>query len=222
MSTEAELREELATLTRILAMRGLLELHGHVSVFDPESGRIYMCPGMGWDKANRRAADHFVFALDGRSLEGEGRPPLEWPIHTALHAARPDVLAIAHLHSPFATAFAVANRPIEGWTEAFGIFGLEDGVPLAAYGARGSDQAIDNIKSVLTPKTRAVLLANHGILCFHDTPAQTVQTNVIVEEAAQSAIYASALGGPKVVAPELLHASQERAASFIAAGARRG
>jgi L-fuculose-phosphate aldolase len=73
----------------------------------------------------------------------------------------------------------------------------------------------------LTPKTRAVLLANHGILCFHDTPAQTVQTNVIIEEAAQAALYASALGGPVVVPPELLHASHERAATFMAAGARR-
>jgi ribulose-5-phosphate 4-epimerase/fuculose-1-phosphate aldolase len=66
-----------------------------------------------------------------------------------------------------------------------------------------------------------VLLANHGILCFHDTPAQTVQTNVIIEEAAQAALYASALGGPVVVPPELLHASHERAATFMAAGNRR-
>jgi L-fuculose-phosphate aldolase len=143
-------------------------------------------------------------------------------MHTAIYAERPDTGCVLHTHSPYATAFAVANRPIEGWTEAFGIFGLEDGVPLAAYGPRGSDQAVANIKAVLTPKTRAVLLANHGILCFHTTPALTVQMNVIAEEAAQSAIYAGSIGGAKVVPPELLHASQERAVRFEAAGTQRG
>jgi L-fuculose-phosphate aldolase len=123
-----------------------------------------------------------------------------------------------HTHSPYATAFAVANRPIEGWTEAFGIFGLEDGVPLAGYGARGSEQAVQNIKEALTARTRAVLLANHGVLCFHTTPAMAVMMNVIVEEAAQAAIFAGSIGGPKVVPPALLHASHTRAASFEARG----
>jgi L-fuculose-phosphate aldolase len=123
-----------------------------------------------------------------------------------------------HTHSPYATAFAVANRPIEGWTEAFGIFGLEDGVPLAGYGARGSEQAVQNIKNALTARTRAVLLANHGVLCFHTTPALAVMMNVIVEEAAQVAILAGSIGGPKLVPPELLHASHDRAAHFEARG----
>jgi ribulose-5-phosphate 4-epimerase/fuculose-1-phosphate aldolase len=112
----------------------------------------------------------------------------------------------------------VANRPIEGWTETFGILGLEDGVLLAAYGARGSEQATQNIKDALTAKTRAVLLANHGVLCFHTTADMAVLTNVIVEEAAQAAILAGPIGGPKLVPPELLHASHTRAASFEARG----
>jgi L-fuculose-phosphate aldolase len=162
-------------------------------------------------------------SLDGMVLEGEV-PPMAAAViamHTLIYRECPDTSCVLHTHAPFATAFAVANRPIEGWTEAFGIFGLEEGVPLAAYGARGSEQALQNIKAVLTPKTRAVLLANHGVLCFHTTPALAVQMNVIVEEAAQAAIYAASIGGAKVVPPELLHASQERAATFEAAGTQR-
>ena len=95
-------------------------------------------------------------------------------------------------------------------------------MPLAAYGPRGSEQAVQNIQDVLTTKTQAVLLANHGVLCFGSNGMQAVQTNVIVEEAAQAAIYAAGIGGAKVVAPELLHASHTRAATFAAQGTLRG
>ncbi len=123
--------------------------------------------------------------------------------------------------SPYATAFAVANRPIEGWSEAFGIFGLEDGVPVAAYGPRGSAQAIANIRAAMTPKTKAVLLANHGVLTWGPQAPLAVQLGVIIEEAAQSAVLASAIGGAKVVPAHLLHASLERHARFDKAGAAR-
>ena len=142
-------------------------------------------------------------------------------MHALIYQERPDTGCVLHTHSPYATAFAVANRPIEGWTEAFGIFGLEDGVPLAKYGPRGSDQAIANIRDALTAKTKAVLLANHGILCFHTTAQLALQMNIIIEEAAQSAIFAAGLGGPKVVPHDLLHAALERAEAFKAKGTQR-
>ena len=47
-----------------------------------------------------------------------------------------DVNCVLHTHSPWATAFAVANRSIECWSEAMAIFGLGGGVPVAAYGPR--------------------------------------------------------------------------------------
>src|SRR3954467_2222157 len=111
MDTDGALQDGLATLTRIFAMRGLLGLHGHISAYAPERGHIYMCPGFGSDKATTQRDDLFVFDPDGRILVGEGRrPPLEWPIHTALHRLRPDARAVAHLHSPYATLFAVTRQ----------------------------------------------------------------------------------------------------------------
>ena len=47
---------------------------------------------------------------------------------------------------------------------------LGDGVPLAAYGPRGSEQAVANIRAAVVPGVPAVLLANHGVLVFHRTP----------------------------------------------------
>src|SRR5262245_37931424 len=85
------------------------------------------------------------------------------------------------------TAFTVAGRRIECWIEAVAMFGLPDGVPVAEYGPRGSAQAVANIRAAISPSGCAVLLANHGVLVFHRTPAQTVLVGSIVEEAAQDA-----------------------------------
>ncbi|MFN8634656.1 MAG: class II aldolase/adducin family protein [Chloroflexota bacterium] len=217
------LRRQLVETAAAIVKSGAISMsgHGNISIRIPGTDEILYTAASSL--ANFQDQHIARLHLDGTVVEGEVSPMAAAVIsmHVAIYEEKPRTGCVLHTHSPYATAFAVANRPIEGWTEAFGIFGFEDGVPVAPYGARGSDQAIANIKSVLTPKTRAVLLANHGILCFHDTPAQTVQTNVVIEEAAQVALWASSLGGPKVVPPELLHSSHERAAAFIAAGVRR-
>ena len=116
-------------------------------------------------------------------------------MHTAMYQDSDDVGCVVHTHSPYATAFAVANRPIDCWIEALAMFGLADGVPVAGYGPRGSDQAVANIRAAVRPGVPAVLLANHGVLVFHRTPDLAVLVGGIVEEAAQAAINASAVGG---------------------------
>ena len=94
------------------------------------------------------------------------------------------------------------------------MFGLADGVPVAAYGPRGSDQAIANIRAALRPGVPAVLLANHGVLVFHRTPDLAVFVGGIVEEAAQAAINAQAIGSPIEIPAEMRAAALQRAMSF--------
>ena len=98
-------------------------------------------------------------------------------------------------HSPYATAYAVAHRPIGCWVEALAMFGLADGVPVAGYGPRGSAQAVANIRASVTPGVPAVLLANHGVLVFHRTPELAILVGGVVEEAVQAGINAGSLGG---------------------------
>ena len=225
MATDLQaLRGQLVETARAIVRSGAISMSGHGNISIRVPGRDEIIYTAASSLTNFDESGIARLRLDGSVVDGEVSPMAAAVIsmHLAIYEEKPETGCVLHTHSPFATAFAVANRPLEGWTEAFGIFGLEDGVPLAEYGARGSDQAIANIKAALTPKSRAVLLANHGILCFHETPALTVQMNVIAEEAAQAALYASSLGGPKVVPPELLHASHERAAAFVAAGTVRG
>ena len=151
-------------------------------------------------------------------------PPIQGAVvamHTAMYADNPDVGCVLHTHSPYATAFAAAHRPIGCWVEALAMFGLPDGVPIAAYGPRGSDQAVANIRAAVSPGVPAVLLANHGVLVFHRTPDLAIMVGGIVEEAAQAGIRAAGIGGPVEVPEELRAAALQRAMTFEAKGTVR-
>ena len=123
MTEEKELREQLATCTRIFAMQGMIGLFGHISAYQPETKTIFITPGSGSDKANFSAGDMIAIDADGRAQENKQSPPVDWPIHTALHAARADALAVAHLHTPYATLFAIAKREFRPVTLQGTIFG---------------------------------------------------------------------------------------------------
>jgi L-fuculose-phosphate aldolase len=100
------------------------------------------------------------------------------------------------------------------------MFGLADGVPVAAYGPRGSEQAIANIRAAVRPGVPAVLLANHGVLVFHRTPDLAIMVGGVVEEAAQASINANALGGPVEIPDDLRAAALQRAMAFDTTGTR--
>lgn len=160
--------------------------------------------------------------LDGTLIEGR-LPPIQGAVvdmHASRYRAHEDVACVLHTHSPFATAFAVARRPIECWIEAMAMFGLADGVPVADYGPRGSVEAVDAIDAALRPGVPAVLLANHGVLVFHRSPELAVLVGGVVEEAAQAALNAMLLGGPVILPDELRAAALQRAMAFDAAGPR--
>lgn len=217
MSTEAELRDQVATLTRIFAMRGLLGLHGHISAYEPDRGRIYMCPGMGWDKATTRSEDLFVLDPEGKILEGEGRRvPLEWPIHTALHAARPDVLAVAHLHSPYATAFAVVRREFRPVLLSGALFA--GGVPIypEQHLITTPQQGRDVAK--LIGDGRAALLRNHGVVVGASGLEELLMVSVLLEDTARAGVEAAALGELDFLGPE--HAGRVEADATVQVRAR--
>jgi L-ribulose-5-phosphate 4-epimerase len=194
--------------------------HGNVSVRVPECDEMYFTSA---PSLRGLTAEGIVrVGLDGTLREGN-LPPIQGAVvamHTAMYQDRPDVGCVVHTHSPYATAFAVANRPIDCWIEALAMFGLPDGVPVAGYGPRGSEQAVANIRAAVRPGVPAVLLANHGVLVFHRTPDLAVLVCGVVEEAAQAAINAGAIGGPVAIPADLRAAALQRAMAFDAAGTR--
>ena len=194
--------------------------HGNVSVRVPGADEMYFTSAPSLRGLTPEGIARV--GLDGTLIEG-ALPPIQGAVvamHTAMYQDRPDVGCVLHTHSPYATAYAVAQQRIDCWIEALAMFGLPDGVPLAAYGPRGSEQAVANIRRAVQPGVPAVLLANHGVLVFHRTPELAILTGGIVEEAAQASINARALGGPVAVPSDMRAAALQRAMAFDAAGTR--
>ncbi|HXG53350.1 MAG TPA: class II aldolase/adducin family protein [candidate division Zixibacteria bacterium] len=199
MKTENDLREELATCARIFAMQGLIGLFGHVSVYQPETKRIFITPGMGSDKGRLRAQEMIPIDLQGNPTEGSERPPVEWPIHTALHRSRADAVAVAHLHTPYATLFAIARRPFQPVTLQGAIFG--DGVPLYSEAHLITTPArADGLLKVMGEK-RAVLLRAHGIVVAGRNLPEVLFASLVLEDDAKKTMQAAALGEVGTVSP---------------------
>jgi len=200
MISEKDLREQLATCTRIFAMQGMIGVFGHVSVYQPETKRVFITPGMGSDKGSLRAEDMLITDLDGKPLEGREGPPVEWPIHTALHGARADAVAVAHLHTPYATLFTIAKREFQPVTLQGAIF--SEGVPLYPQAqlittpARGS-----SLLKVIGDK-RAVLLRGHGIVVAGQNLQEVLFASLVLEDDAKKTMQAATLSEVGTISPE--------------------
>jgi L-fuculose-phosphate aldolase len=213
---DKELAVQVADIAQRVVASGAISANGHgnVSVRVPGAEEMYFTAGPSL--RNHPASMVVRVGLDGTLLEGD-LPPIQGAVvamHTAMYADHPDVGCVLHTHSPYATAYAVAHRPIGCWVEALAMFGAPSGVPVAGYGPRGSDEAIANIRAAVTPGVPAVLLANHGVLVFHRTPELAILIGSVVEEAAQAGINAAGLGGPAEIPEGMRAAALQRAMTF--------
>lgn len=219
------LRKSVIEAAGLLVRSGAMSLshHGNFSVRVPDSDRMLLTAGGSFE--NLRPEQLALLDLEGNLVEGEIDPANAEIIHmhAVVYKHRPEAGAVVHTHSPFATSFAVAGRPMDCWYEAMVRLDMTDGVPLAHYGPRGSPMAVANIAAALASgkHIRAVLLENHGVLAFGPDPAGAARTVVILEESAQLAINAELLGGAKVIPPELRKATLERRDEFARAGVRQ-
>ncbi|MEU5432078.1 class II aldolase/adducin family protein [Streptomyces sp. NPDC020719] len=193
----AERGRQLVEAARQLFVAGVMSHSGHANLsVRVDAERFLLTPGFVRDLRPEQLA---MVSLDGRVLAGELRSVSAEIIgmHSTVYRARPHVGAVIHTHSPAATAFAVAHRPLPCRTEPMLRFGQAEEVPVVAWGPRGSDVSVRGTAEILEqrPTTSAVLLANHGLLVFGPDSAATAQLVVAIEESAEAEIAAAALGG---------------------------
>ncbi|HET9614757.1 MAG TPA: class II aldolase/adducin family protein, partial [Candidatus Limnocylindrales bacterium] len=161
---EAAIRAEVVHVARLLRSRGLaIGTSGNVGARLPD-GRIAITPStLDYDELT--PDDVVLVTPDGDPSEGRRRPSSELPLQLAVFAARPDVMAIVHTHSPFATVFAAARRAIPAvhYVLAPLVAPGRDTIRVAAYATFGTDALAGNAVEALGDD-QAVLLASHGAL----------------------------------------------------------
>lgn len=107
MNNDRQLREELATATRLLHAEGILDYSGHISVRAPGRDAFFIQPAIE-PRSHLTAEKLLLLDFGGNVLEGApAKPPVELAIHTAILRARPDVRAVIHCHLEVALLFTM-------------------------------------------------------------------------------------------------------------------
>ncbi len=189
--TEKEQVAELAK--RGFAAKLFAGTSGNLSIYDPETGRMYITAS-GVRYEGMTAQDVMVITLDGAVLEGPHKPSSEWRMHAAVYRAYPELRAVVHTHSPYATAFAVCNEPIPASLIEMYFF-LGGDVPCAPYATPGTDAVGEGAVPLLKDRG-GCLLANHGVLAVGATPEQAYLRAEYIEDAAKIYALAKTVGTP--------------------------
>lgn len=200
--------ENLVTANHILLRHGIVDSFGHVSARHPfRPDRFLMARRIAPGLVRR---EHIVeWGMDGELIEKDGTPGfLERYIHSALFAARPEVGAVVHSHSPGIVSFGVVkDRPLRAvcHTGAF----LGEGAPVFEMrdvagpdsNLMITDQALGQALADSMGDARVVLMRGHGSTVVGASVQEAVYTAIYSEVAAGIQASAMALGEVEYLSP---------------------
>ncbi len=173
---------------------------GNLSVRDPSSGSIAITPsGMAYRRI--QPADVLLVSAAGDLEEGVHRPSSELDMHLELYRARPEVGAVVHTHSPWATTWAVLGREIPA--VHYVIAPMGDTLRVAPYATYGTPELAANVVATLGADN-GVLLASHGVVTVGADLAAATHNAIQVEFLAEVLWKATQVGEPVILPPEEL------------------
>ena len=201
----ATARAEVCALHAELPRYGLVVwTAGNVSARVPGADLFVIKPsGVGFDELT--AESMVLCDLDGVPVAGalgsERSPSSDTAAHSFVYRHMPEVGGVVHTHSPYATAWAACHRPIPcvitGMADEFG-----GEIPIAPFSIIGDESIGRAIVATLTGhRSRAVLLANHGVFTIGANGRDAVKAAVMCEDAARTVHLAEQLGTPVPIAP---------------------
>ncbi len=168
---------------------------GNLSVLDPAQNLIAVSPS-GIDYHEMTAADVVVVDRSGLTIDGHLKPSSELNFHLALYEARPEITAIVHTHSVYATTMACLQWEIPAVHYLVAFCGNK--VPLAPYATFGSKELASGIVSSIG-SYNAVLLANHGLVSVGVDMPSSFNVAEEIELVARIYYQAKSIGRPVLV-----------------------
>ncbi len=200
-----ELRSSVLETANLLPKYGLVWMAGGtVCARDPESGYVVVTPsGMPYEKLT--PDDMIVTDMEMRVVDGKHRPSVALNLWTAFLKARPELHGLVHTHSPYATAFSVANQPIPVVTETMADW-FGEPVPVTPY-LSVEDPQFATLPVQVMGSGFAVLLGQHGVITLGKNLAHALERAVTLEEAAHTYCIARGIGTPLVFTEEQARSS---------------
>ena len=151
-----DLRTEMSAIGRALAAGGLVRAQsGNLSVRRGDE-LLVTAAGARLDR---------LLASDIVAVEEASSPPpgatSELALHHAIYGARPDVGAVIHTHSPYATAWSCLADELVLELDEAAYYAMDARVTVARYAPPGSARLAEHARAGLAER-RAVLLRRHG------------------------------------------------------------
>src|SRR5450759_2004778 len=196
VKTEREYRDDICQIGRLVFQKGWVAANDGNITIRMDAERILATP-TGVCKGLMQPDDLIIVDMKGNKISGRAERTTEIAMHTTIYGLRPDIKAVVHAHPPVATGFATAGRQLNLALLPEVIIGLGC-VPLADYGLPGTD-ALTEPMLPLIPKYDALMMANHGAVCYGEDVFKAYFKMETVEHFARIQLVAELLGGAKVL-----------------------
>ena len=205
-------REALVDYGKKLSLEGLCPgTSGNLSVYDPDSGLMAITPS-GLNYFETCPEDIVITDLSGNIVDGGLSPSSELNLHAAFYRAKPEARSVVHTHSVFCTTLGILGEPVRAVHFMIGAANSRE-IPLAPYVTFGT-QALAEVAVRFCGGSKAVLLANHGLVTCGGSLADAFELAVTLEYVAQLQYRARCAGSPNVLDDEQVDAAIERFRSY--------
>lgn len=190
--------DEVVRASGALAAAGLTDMvWGHAAVRDADGRGVWM-KASGWGFEEIDADRVLLVDRAGEVLAGQGKRHIEYPIHTEIMAARPDVGCVVHTHAPALSAFASLDRPLLPISHD-GVLFSDPQIPrFTRTGALIADRDLGGALAEALGDGIACLMPQHGAVTAGPDAATAVMYAVLLERACRTQLMAMAAGGPNV------------------------
>ena len=191
MKSPFEIKKEICEVGHKLYALGFVAANdGNISV--KVNDREFYCTPTGVSKGSLTPDMIIKVDAEGNKIEGKLNPSSEIKMHMRVYRDRPDVNAVVHAHPPVATAFTVADIPLDQYILPEAVLTIGE-VPTCDYGTPSTMEIPDSLAPYIQNHD-AFLLRNHGALTVGCTLTKAHFTMEEVEFNARICKYAMELG----------------------------
>jgi L-fuculose-phosphate aldolase len=194
--TEREHRQDIIQIGKLVYEKGWVAANDGNITIRMDNDRL-LCTPTGVSKGMMHVDDLIICDMQGNKLEGRLERTSEVAMHQLVYSMRPDIRAVVHAHPPVATGYATAGKALNLALLPEVIIGLGC-VPLADYGLPGTPALTDGMVPYI-PKYDAILMANHGAVCYGEDVFKAFFRMETTEHYARIALVAELLGGATVL-----------------------
>ncbi len=203
--TEQNLRQQLLATSRRLLELGLNRgSSGNASV---RYGDGMLITPSALPVSDMTSESMVRMDLEGKVLQGR-KPSSEWRFHRDIFVARPEIGAIIHTHSIYATTIACLRRDVPPVHYMIALAG-GDTIRCTPYSVFGEQTLSDHALEALRER-KACLLGNHGMIALGTDLADALAVTVEVEFVCEIYWRTLQAGEPQILTPQQMHEVQQK------------